>query len=76
MSSENIKEFANKLALHCQSALRGIKTRDKIQIKKWERANIAAYRIQVSCQRMLSGMAPEKLVVGSVSAMETFTVYE
>ena len=47
MDEETLNAFATKIAVHCQKTARGIKARDKAQIKRWERANIAAYRIQV-----------------------------
>ncbi len=47
MDKSTLDEFATKIALHCQKAARGMKARDKAQIKRWEKANVAAYRIQV-----------------------------
>eukprot|EP00602_Paraphysomonas_sp_CaronLab_P003833 CAMPEP_0185039142 /NCGR_PEP_ID=MMETSP1103-20130426/35683_1 /TAXON_ID=36769 /ORGANISM="Paraphysomonas bandaiensis, Strain Caron Lab Isolate" /LENGTH=235 /DNA_ID=CAMNT_0027577913 /DNA_START=54 /DNA_END=761 /DNA_ORIENTATION=+ len=48
MDEETLNAFATKIAVHCQKTARGIKARDKAQIKRWERANIAAYRIQAA----------------------------
>ena len=40
-------QAANKIAKFCQTSIRGRKARENVQLKRWERANIAAYRIQV-----------------------------
>ena len=45
-NSKSSKE-ANILALHCQRAIRGKNSRYDSNNKRWERANIAAFRIQV-----------------------------
>jgi hypothetical protein len=47
MDEATLNAFATKIALHCQKAARGMKARDMAQIKRWEKANVAAYRIQV-----------------------------
>lgn len=37
---------ANTIARFCQTSVRGRKAREKVQLKRWEKANLAAYRIQ------------------------------
>jgi hypothetical protein len=47
MQDITLQDLSTKVALHCQSAIRGIHARNNAQMKRWERANIAAYKIQV-----------------------------
>jgi hypothetical protein len=47
MNNDKFSKEASAIALHCQKALRGRNSRYDANNKRWERANIAAYRIQV-----------------------------
>ena len=47
IDSSKLRESALKIAKFCQSAQRGRKARENVQLKRWEQANSAAYKIQV-----------------------------
>ncbi len=47
MTEGTLEDLSTKLAVHCQSFVRGSKARNQTLIKRWEKANIAAFRIQV-----------------------------
>jgi hypothetical protein len=51
VDSSKLRESALKIAKFCQSAQRGRKARENVQLKRWEQANSAAYKIQVSLLR-------------------------
>jgi hypothetical protein len=40
-------DAAVSIARFCQTSLRGRHAREEVQLKRWDRANMAAYRIQV-----------------------------
>lgn len=49
--AQDIGELSQKVAVQLQSACRGIRARSNTLIKRWERANIAAYKIQTEYRR-------------------------
>mmetsp|Transcript_8791 Transcript_8791/g.14979 ORF Transcript_8791/g.14979 Transcript_8791/m.14979 type:complete len:232 (-) Transcript_8791:127-822(-) len=71
MSDEKFTKEASAIALHCQKALRGRNSRYDAVNKRWERSNIAAFKIQclfrkwkwtqVTRKRFVKKFIPKKL---------------